>query len=170
MVLMLTALLLLLMAAPPDAFSPHGEKAVVLLFIRSDCPISNRYAPAIEQLYAKYSSAGVDFRLIYSEAGLTAAAMEHHREEYGYKIPGEIDAGHRYVKRAGVRATPEAAVFVGGQLVYRGRIDDRFVDFGKIRSEAAHHDLEEVLAGIVAGKIPRYRETQAIGCAIENLQ
>jgi hypothetical protein len=74
------------------------------------------------------------------------------------------------VKRAGVRTTPEAAVFVGGQLVYRGRIDDRFVDFGKMRAEAAQHDLEEVLAGIVAGKIPRYRETRAIGCAIENLQ
>ena len=25
---------------------------------------------------------------------------------------------------------PEAAVFAGGRLVYHGRIDDRFVDFG----------------------------------------
>jgi len=158
------------MAAQPDPFSSHGEKAVVLLFVRSDCPISNRYAPEIEQLYTKYSADRVDFRLIYTEAGLTSAAMEHHREEYGYKIPGELDAGHRYVKRAGVRATPEAAVFVGGQLVYRGRIDDRFVDFGKTRAEAAHHDLDEVLAAIVAGKIPRYRETRAFGCAIESAQ
>ena len=167
---MLPTLVLFLMAAHPDLFSPHGEKAVVLLFVRSDCPISNRYAPEIKQLYAKYSPESVDFRLIYTEAGLTSAAMEHHREEYGYKIPGEIDANHRYVKRAGVRATPEAAVFVGGQLVYRGRIDDRFVDFGKTRAEAEHHDLEEVLAAIMAGKIPRYRETRTIGCAIENLQ
>jgi hypothetical protein len=169
-ILMLTTLLLFLMAAQPDLFSPHGEKAVVLLFVRSDCPISNRYAPEIEGLYAKYSPASVDFRLIYTEAGLSSAAMEHHREEYGYKIPGELDAGHRYVKRAGVRATPEAAVFVGGQLVYRGRIDDRFVDFGKVRASAEHHDLEEVLAAIVAGKVPRFRETRAFGCAIESLQ
>jgi hypothetical protein len=167
---MLTALFLFLMAAQADPFSPHGEKAVVLLFVRSDCPISNRYAPEIEQLYSKYSPASVDFRLIYTETGITTSAMERHRQEYGYKIPGELDASQRYVKRSGVRTTPEAAVFVGGQLVYRGRIDDRFVDFGKTRAAVEHHDLEEVLATIVAGKVPRYRETRAIGCAIENLQ
>lgn len=167
---MLIGLLLFLTAAQTDVFSPHGEHAVVLVFIRSDCPISNRYAPEIERLYAKYSPQKVDFRLIYTEADLTPAAMDHHREEYGYKIPGELDRGHWYVKRAGARTTPEAAVFVGGQLVYRGRIDDRYVDFGKSRAAAEHHDLDKVLAAVMAGKIPAFRETKAIGCAIENAQ
>lgn len=167
---MLATLLLFLMAAPTDLFSPHGEHAVVLLFIRSDCPISNRYAPEIERLYSKYSPQKVDFRLIYTEADLTPAAMDHHRQEYGYKIPGELDPEHRFVKRAGVRTTPEAAVFVGGQLVYRGRIDDRYVDFGKSRPVADHHDLDDVLAAVMAGKTPAFQETKAIGCAIENAQ
>jgi len=167
---MLPTFFLFLLAAQMDLLSPHGEHAIVLLFIRSDCPISNRYAPEIERIYAKYSPQKVDFHLIYTEADLTRAAMEHHREEYGYKIPGERDAGHVYVKRAGVRITPEAAVFVDGNLVYRGRIDDRFVDFGKTRAEAEHHDLDEVLAAVMAGKTPSFRETKSIGCAIENAQ
>lgn len=162
------AVLLLLVATQPDLLSPHGEKAVVLLFVRSDCPVSNRYAPELQRLYERYSSQGVDFRLVYPEPGLTASAMAKHRQEYGYSIPSLLDAGHQYVTRARARITPEAAVFVHGQLVYLGRIDDRYVDIGKARPEALRHDLEEVLAAVVAGKSIRRRETKAVGCAIEN--
>ncbi len=162
--------LLFLMANPSDLLPPHGEKALVLLFIRTDCPISNRYAPDLQQLYEQYSSKGIDFRLIYPEPGLTEAAMEKHRQEYGYSISGLLDRDHHYVKRAGVRITPEAAVFLRGELVYRGRIDDRYVEVGKERPRALHHDLQDVLAAVVAGEPISYRETTAVGCAIENPQ
>ncbi len=162
--------LLFLMVLQSGVFSPRGEKAVVLLFIRTDCPISNRYAPDIQQLYEKYSAKGVDFRLVYPEPGLTAEVMEKHRRDYGYSIPGWLDPDHHHVKRAGVRVTPEAAVFVRGELVYRGRIDDRYVEIGKERPRALHHDLDEVLAAVVAGQSVSFRETAAVGCAIEKPQ
>jgi hypothetical protein len=164
---MLAILLLTLVTPPDDLFSPHGEKALVLLFVRSDCPISNRYAPEIQRLYGQYSRQGVDFRLVYAEPGLTAAAMEKHRKEYGYTVPALLDSGHRYVNRARARVTPEAAVFVQGRLIYLGRIDDRYADLGKARPEAVRHDLQDVLAATTAGKSIRRRETKAIGCAIE---
>src|SRR4051794_20655198 len=95
------AILLLTLATPPDhLFSPHGEKALVLLFIRSDCPISNRYLPEIQRLYEQYSRRGIDFRLVYAEPGLTTAAMEKHRKEYGYTVPALLDTGQRYISRA----------------------------------------------------------------------
>ena len=164
------ALLLLLMAANPDLFSPHGEKAVVLLFIRSDCPISNRYVPEIRRLYQKYSAQRIDFHLVYPEPGLDSTAMEKHRKEYGYTIPALLDSGHQYVRRAGARVTPEAAVFAEGKLIYLGRIDDLYADLGKTRRAAEHHDLDDVLAVVVAGKNIEPRKTKAIGCAIEDLQ
>jgi len=164
------AMLLLLTAVQVDLLSPHGEKAVVLLFVRSDCPISNRYAPELQRLYQRYSLLGLDFRLLYPEPGLTPSAMERHRKEYGLTIPALLDAGHKYVDRAQVRVTPEAAVFVNGRLVYQGRIDDRFVDIGKSRSEATRHDLDEVLAAVATGKSVQRRQTKAVGCAIEDLQ
>jgi hypothetical protein len=34
---------------PVDRFAPRG-KIVVLIFVRTDCPISNRYAPVIQQV------------------------------------------------------------------------------------------------------------------------
>ena len=43
---------------------------MVLLFIRTDCPISNRYAPDLERLYERFAPQGVEFRLVYPEPGL----------------------------------------------------------------------------------------------------
>jgi len=150
--------------------STEGEKALVLLFIRSDCPISNRYAPELQQLYNVYSPRGIGFRLVYTEQGLTPAAMEKHREAYGYSIPGMLDPEHHQVNLAGVVTTPEAAVFIGKRLVYRGRIDDRYVAIGREMPTALHHDLKEVLTAIVAGKSPSFRETAPVGCVIEKLR
>jgi thiol-disulfide isomerase/thioredoxin len=166
----MAALLLLLSVMQADLLSPHGGKVVVFLFVRSDCPISNRYAPEIQRLYEKYSSKGIEFRLIYPEPGFTAAAMAKHREEYGYTIPARLDPGHQYVTRSRVRVTPEAAVYVHGELIYGGRIDDRYVDTGKAKPQATCHDLDEVLAAVAAGKKLQFRQTKAVGCAIENLR
>jgi hypothetical protein len=166
----MVALLLLLSIMQADLLSPHGEKALVLLFVRSDCPVSNRYAPEIRRLYEKYSSKGIEFRLIYPEPGLTAAAMARHREEYSYTIPAMLDPGHQYVTRARARVTPEAAVTVRGEFIYVGRIDDRYIDIGKARPQATRHDLDEVLAAVAAGKKPQPSRTKAVGCAIESPQ
>ena len=163
---MLTFLAFLMTGHLSAALGP-GETALVLLFVRSDCPISNRYAPELQRFYQEYSPRGVEFRLIYPEPGITPAAMEKHRREYGYTIPGALDADHQYVKRADVNITPEAAVFVRGALVYRGRIDDRYVGVGKERPRALHHDLQDVLAAILAGETVAFHQTAAIGCAIE---
>jgi thiol-disulfide isomerase/thioredoxin len=166
----MSALLSFLLFAQSSLFSPHGEKAIVLFFVRTDCPISNRYAPELQRIYQKYSLKGVDFRLVYPEHDLTLDKAEKHGKEYAYTIPILLDARHEYVARARARFTPEAAVFINSQLIYLGRIDDRYVDIGKARPEAARHDLEEVLAAVVAGKSLQFRETKAVGCVIENLQ
>jgi len=92
--------LCLLLSTHLRALSPHGQKAVVLLFIRTDCPISNRYAPDLERLYERFAPQGVEFRLLYPEPGLTAAAMQKHHDVDGYTIPTLLDAGHEYVGRA----------------------------------------------------------------------
>ena len=49
---------------------------LVLLFIRTDCPIANRYAPELERLHALYAPKGIEFRLIYAEPNLTPAQIE----------------------------------------------------------------------------------------------
>jgi hypothetical protein len=148
------------------------DKAVVLLFIQTGCPISNRYAPEIKRLYEKYASGGATFWLVYPDRDDSVPAIRRHLEEYGYEIGVLRDPSHILVKAAGVSVTPEAAVFVpldgGVRMVYRGRIDDRTVAFGKTRPAATKHDLDETLETIFSGKTVTNKTTVAIGCAISD--
>ena len=148
------------------------SKAVVFLFVETACPISNRYAPEIKRLYDKYNS-DVTFWLVYADKDVSARAIRRHLKEYGYKIGVLRDSRHELVKATSVNVTPEAAVFMpsndGVRMVYRGRIDDMVVAFGKSRFAPTSHDLDETLEAIISGKTITLKTTTAIGCSISDL-
>ena len=146
------------------------DQVTVFLFTRSDCPISNRYAPEVRRLWAKFTPLGVAFWLVYPDPDEAVATIRQHVKEYEYPCEALRDPQHTLVQRTQVRVTPEAAVFgPGGQLVYRGRINDRFVDFGKTRAAATQHDLAEALNATLAGRPVANQRTPAVGCLIEKL-
>lgn len=143
-----------------------GAKAVVFLFTATDCPISNRYAPEIQRLYRAYAERGVRFFLIYPNPADTPALIREHAQSFGYPAEALRDPKQALAKAAKVTIAPEAAVFVRGRLVYHGRIDDRFVDFGLDRPVPTVRDLDEALAAVLAGRPVPHPETQAVGCYI----
>jgi hypothetical protein len=53
--------------------------------------------------------------------------------------------------------------------VYHGRIDDRFIDFGKSRTQPTTHDLSSAIEAVLAGKQVSSAVTKAIGCYISDL-
>jgi hypothetical protein len=73
------------------------------------------------------------------------------------------------VKFAGATVTPEAVVVVAGKVVYRGRIDDRYVDLGRERPAPTRRDLFDALTAILDGKPVPLAKTQAVGCFISDL-
>jgi hypothetical protein len=141
----------------------------VLLFTRTDCPISNRYAPEVRRLSERYAARGVTFWLVYPDARTTAEQIRKHLAEYGYPIDAVRDPRHALVEAAGVRVTPEAAVYAGGRLVYHGRIDDRFPGFGQAREEPSSHDLAVALDAVLDGKDVATPVTEAVGCYLADL-
>lgn len=52
-------------------------------------------------------------------------------------------------------------------VTYHGRIDNRYVTFGKALPEPSVRDLEDALEAVLAGRSLRASRTKAIGCAIE---
>ena len=54
-----------------------------------------------------------------------------------------------------------------GLLVYRGRIDNLYADFGKKRAKPTRRDLRETLDALLAGKRLAKRTTKAVGCYID---
>jgi hypothetical protein len=150
-----------------DPFRSVAGKALVLVFIANDCPISNRYAPELRRLYAKFSSNGVTFWLVHPDADESVEAIRQHAAAYQYPMRILRDPRHVLVRRALAHVTPEAAVFFpNGKLAYHGRIDNRFADFGKDRPEATQHDLEATLEAVLAGRPVPVGSTRAVGCYI----
>jgi hypothetical protein len=142
----------------------------VLIFVSADCPISNRYAPEINRLHQEFAAQGVRFRLVYPNPLDDEAAIKTHVAAYGYPPIAERDRDHALVKMAGATITPEAVVLDARQrVVYRGRIDDRFVELGRERPAATRRDLRNALTAALAGRQPDPSETQAVGCYIADM-
>jgi len=155
---------------PVDPFRASSAKAVVLIFVRTDCPISNRYAPEIERLYQKYATRRVAFWLVYPDPDTLPEEIASHTRAYGLSLGALRDPQHVWVKRTGVRVTPEVAVWsADGRELYRGRLDDRYLDFGKERPAPTRRDLDDALAAILNGKPVANAVTTAIGCYIPDL-
>jgi hypothetical protein len=151
-----------------NPFEEREAKAIVFLFVRTDCPVSNRYAPEIERLATRYVNERVAFWLVYPDGSTSVGEIEQHRKDYHLSVRALRDPRHELVKLSGVKVTPEAAVFSpDGREIYRGRIDDRYVDFGKERPAPTTHDLEQVLKSVIGGKPIANSNTRAIGCYIE---
>ncbi len=53
-----------------------------------------------------------------------------------------------------------------GKLLYRGRIDDRYVDFGKKREQPGHRDLKDALDAILKNEPVHSPDQPPIGCYI----
>jgi hypothetical protein len=156
---------------PVDPLAQAGEQVVVLTFVRTDCPISNRYAPTIRDLGRKFSPRGASFYLVYPNPDALPQEIRQHVEEYDWRITPLRDPHHALVDRARATITPEAAVFDrSGQLVYHGRIDDRYVDFGKTRPAPTTHDLEDAIAAALADEPVWVPATKAVGCFIADLK
>lgn len=146
--------------------APPPHQLDLLFFISPDCPISNRYAPEIQRICSEYGSRGVSCYAIYPDAD--AGAIKRHRQEYGFKpaIPALSDSDHSIVRSVGPRVTPEAAVYSSAGRVYKGRIDDLYIDVGRARRAPTRHDLRLAIDDALAGKSPGAAQTDAVGCAI----
>ncbi len=155
---------------PVDPLRTDPGKPVVLIFVRSDCPISNRYSPAIQRVSAQYAGKAA-FWLVYPDKAESAAAIEQHLRQYGYKLPALRDPQHLLVKLSQAQVTPEVAVFdASGQLVYHGRIDNWFQDFGKARSTPTTHELDDAIQAVLRGKKPEVTTATGVGCYISDLE
>jgi len=152
--------------------SPPNKKGTVLFFITVDCPIANRYAPEIARIASKYSSKGFVFLRIYAENMISPAQVIKHGNEFGLtKILAVIDANHYLVNKIHPKVTPEAAV-VGpdGRLLFRGRIDDSYMDHGRYNAKPTRRDLREALEDVLAGRAVRLKNVPAVGCDIPDIE
>ena len=145
----------------------HGHKAAIFIFVGVDCPISNSYAPEINRIVADNANRGLDFFVVYSDPKLSLEDAKKHSTDFGFTCPSLMDTQQVLMKQLHATVTPEVAVVgADGQVLYQGRIDNWYEDFGKQRFAATTHDLRDALDAIAAGKTVPAPVTKAVGCPI----
>lgn len=143
----------------------RDHAAVVLFFLGADCPISNRYAPEISRIVRDYSPKRVLFEIVYSDPDTTAKEADQHDREFGLKMTALMDPMQLLAARTGAAITPTAvALSPQGEVLYRGRIDDRYVDLATYRDAPQRQDLRLALDAILSHKAVAQPTTQAVGC------
>lgn len=145
----------------------EGRKGVVLLFLGTECPVSNGYAPEMQRLAKFCAEKNVALYGIHPDPDVTEEIAANHAAEYRLAFTVLLDAEQIVAQQAGVRVTPEAVVLSSdGKVLYRGRIDDRYTDQGKRRFEPTTKDLQAALDAVLTGKAPATSETKAFGCPL----
>jgi peroxiredoxin len=148
-----------------------GKKAVILVFVGAECPVSNGYSPLVQRIAEKYALQGVTCWAVHCDPTMTAQSAAAHAKEYALKFRVVLDPAQILAGPAGVRVTPEAVVVSpAGKVLYRGRIDDRYSSDGRRRDVPRVNDLEDALEAVLAGGEPKVSQTVSFGCPLPKLK
>jgi hypothetical protein len=153
-----------------DPFAATSEKIVVLVFLRLDCPVSSRYAPVIQKISSEHQG-DVRFWLVFPDKTETSNAVQNYLKDFRYRLPALRDPEHVLVKLAHAATTPEVAVFDHNRhLVYHGRIDNWYVEFGRPRPAPTTHELSDAIEAALSGKPITPNAVKGVGCYISDLE
>lgn len=145
------------------ADASKGKKATVVMFIATQCPVSNAYNERMEMLAKSYAAKGVAFVGVNANAQESVAECAAHAKAHGFTFPVLKDAGNKVADAYDARVTPETFVLDGtGKLVYHGRIDN-----SQDPSGVTTRDLSTALDSVLAGHPVARAETKAFGCAVK---
>jgi hypothetical protein len=144
--------------------------AFVFVFLATECPIANSYIPELNRQYESLRGGAkrVDFFGVISDRVTTRATAAKHAAEFKIAFPVLFDASGELALALGPTHTPEAFVVDrGGNIAYRGRIDDLYADLDKKRTAPSTHDLADAIKAVLAGEPVAAPRTEPVGCLIE---
>src|SRR3954451_5978536 len=75
-----------------------GQKAVLLFFVTTDCPVANSYVPEMNRLRDTYSARGVAVYAVQAETTVADDVVVRYAQEYRYGFPLLLDTRQDLVK------------------------------------------------------------------------
>jgi peroxiredoxin len=141
------------------------NKLTVVMFIATQCPVSNAYNTRMAALAKDYTSKGIAFVGVNSNKQEAVEEIKKHAKENSFSFAIVKDDKNKIADLYGARVTPEIFVIdANGVVKYHGRIDEK-QDGGDVKSP----DLRNALDALLAGKAVASPETKAFGCSIKRV-
>lgn len=144
----------------------NKSKAILVLFIATQCPVSNDYNTRMVELYKKYTGKDIAVLGINSNKQESIIECRSHAEQHGFKFPVLKDQNNVIADMFEASVTPEAYLIEPKtfKILYHGRIDD-----SRKENSVEVKDLENALNEILAGKKVLVTKTKAFGCTIKRV-
>lgn len=153
--------------AHQEGVGQSAEVGSVCVFMDTGCPIARYHTRTLRLLHEEYAGKGIRFTAVFPAANTTEKSVQKYVEKYKFPLKAILDPGQARARALKATIVPEVFVFDRDEkLIYRGRIDDRFVAVGKRRPLTRTHDLADVLRALSASETIEPRKTKAIGCTI----
>lgn len=147
-----------------------GNKAIVVAFLGTECPLAKLYAPRLEELAAKYKSQGVAFIGIDSNRQDSISEIANYARVHNVSFPILKDVGNVIADQFGAKRTPMVYMLdPQGKVVYSGRVDDQYGlgnSSGYAQLKVRNRFLVDALDQFLAGKEIATPHTEAPGCLI----
>ncbi len=147
-----------------------GKRAIVLVFLGTDCPVGNLYVPRLVELNKEYRSKGVVFLGINSNAHEDRASVARYAKENGIDFPVLKDVENRVSDTVLAERTCETLVLDGiARIRYRGAIDDQYVQ-GKAKESPSHNYLKDALNALLKDQPIPVTSTAVAGCLLDRVE
>jgi peroxiredoxin len=144
----------------------HDKRAVVVVFLGTECPLAKLYGSRLAELDAEYRAKGVAILGIDANQQDSLLEIGHYVRAHKIEFPVLKDAAGEVAKSFGATRTPEAFLLdASGKVVYHGRIDDEF-GIGYKRQNGVTRDLANALDQVLAGEAVSTPSTEPVGCFI----
>ncbi|HEX3358159.1 MAG TPA: redoxin domain-containing protein [Tepidisphaeraceae bacterium] len=152
----------------PLTLPSTDARATAVIFIGTQCPISNRYIPQLNDLYKTDQPKNIDLIGVIVDPTITRKDVLAYRDQYKIAFPIIFDASGNLAKQFKPTHTPEAFLIdAGGAIRYQGRIDDSFAALGKVNQVVKSHDLVDAISAVLENQPITQPQTEVIGCPIE---
>ena len=156
--------------ADSDQLSAFSGIATLYVTLSPECPISKAYMPSLNQLHSALLDKRVELIGIIPGAVAADTDVDDFRNRFRIQYPIVLDHTNRLCSQLPVTHMPQAVlVNTHGNVVYSGRIDDRFVRIAAAQREVREESLKVAIRDYLSGKLETPRYTEPIGCQIEAL-
>jgi peroxiredoxin len=143
--------------------SLKGENATIIIFVSTQCPVSNAYNERMEKLSQDYKARGVSLIGINANAPESVDDIKQHAARHHLTFTILKDRGNKVADQLGATNTPEAFLLdASGKLVYRGRIDD-----SRSGKTISSNDLRDAIEATLNGRPIAKSFVRAFGCTIK---
>jgi peroxiredoxin len=143
------------------------QRAVVLVFLCFDCPVSNSYCQPLSDMAKEFGKFDVSIWGLTADEDQSRADVARHAKEFNLTFPVFKDEKLLAADALKAEITPEVFVLDGDFVLrYRGRIDDSWSERLKKHQQVTKHELRQTVAELVTGRPVSSEPARAVGCAI----